>query len=571
MKKLILILPFLFGFISEPDSEVPIHLDWKIYDAQPYARFEKSEWDTFSDYEKSNAFYQTYFVTESGSRNNNGLSEGNAWSFTHAVETAIAGDLVNVKAGSYGNNKAIFSNAGTSGNPVKFVGYDNTPGDIVSTQYSTYVNHSGADPNSWPVFDGGTDFTGEMFLVTAPWVHIENFQLVNGRGAVGSYASATDLHLKNVVGIENGDQTEGETTGGSAGKGRGFIIRGDRSVLENCTQEDNTSQAFNSAGADDFVWKYCRAISDHNPNPTGYYFLFSGGSRNGVAEHCEVIRDPGNVHPGHGFVMKNDVQNCTFRNGYVEYAAVQVIFKNVENNIFEDITIQGFRNDPESSSVITWSNGAHNNTFRRILVRDSDVGMRINTWDDGEDGTGASNDPNIDKKGGGDFNTLEDCIFTNIGTVIQHTWASNDGPAFSEGNEFRNITIYDANIFLSTNFDASDYVFENIGLSGIASSNAITASTAGSNNGAFNNFSYTNCLYFNSSDSTWPSGWSSSTDPLFDNAGGDEIADYVVQPGSPWIGAGTSGQDVGYRHQGGGTPPTQQTKKDPFFGFLGNF
>jgi hypothetical protein len=73
----------------------------------------------------------TYYVdTATGSDADDGLSEANAWlTVQKAADTAVAGDLVYIKAGSYAEQVDFDTNAGAQATPIRFVGYTATPGD----------------------------------------------------------------------------------------------------------------------------------------------------------------------------------------------------------------------------------------------------------------------------------------------------------------------------------------------------------------------------------------------------------------------------------------------------------
>ena len=118
MKELIIVL--LFAFVGADDSHFINYDSYmnkvlkKNHIAQYYS---KQQWDVLNFTEKENLYFQHYFVSVSGSGENNGLSEEKAWSLSFAMRNAAAGDIINVKAGDYGAMQQSMHQDGNRGNP----------------------------------------------------------------------------------------------------------------------------------------------------------------------------------------------------------------------------------------------------------------------------------------------------------------------------------------------------------------------------------------------------------------------------------------------------------------------
>lgn len=58
---------------------------------------------------------------------------------TYAFANAVAGRQHYVKAGNYGAIELVSSSSGTALNPIKFIGYTTTPGDIIATSWPKHT------------------------------------------------------------------------------------------------------------------------------------------------------------------------------------------------------------------------------------------------------------------------------------------------------------------------------------------------------------------------------------------------------------------------------------------------
>lgn len=573
MKSILIILSLLLVSANPVVEKNSPFLDTSEYSALSYYNmyvkkigFEKyslSDWMDFTEEERHNAFYQTYFVTTTGSSGNNGLSEGGAWSLEHVdgTSTLTSGDLVNIKAGNYGKKYLDFSRSG-----VHYRGYKNNPGDVVTTQFSTYNSFEGVNAAEMPLIDAQLDFTTSSLVdVLASNVTLENIQITNGWMAVSTSTSATDLVLRNIIITKMGDQTFPQAPSGAYYVGFGVQFRGDRTLIENTHVENCGAEGLNSKGADDFEIRYSRLAANETRNGMDYYFLISGGSDGGEIHHCEVIRDPAVPHPGHGFDLKDFATNNYIHDIYLQNSTVEMNFIGSNNNLWEDVEIDA--NFSDNAATVAIINGAHHNTLRRFILNDVRDAIRLSNYDDGLDDSGGVSDPSRDKVGGGDFNILEDFIINHADVVITHNPGTDEDPALmeAEGNVFRRFTLYDIDKILVTSFPIKDYVFEDWLIhSPNFSGNAFTlisggqvpgsdkSSTSPHFSGPFNyagsitNFTYTNNHYFNKTGTgTYPLGFSTIGDPLLANVGGEDPSDYVLGSGSPAIGIGTTKPNIG--------------------------
>ena len=144
-----------------------------------------------------------YYVTVNGKSTNNGLSESSAWSIQKAFYAAKPGDIVYVKAGNYGNI-TLTPHAGTAGNPIKFVGYTNTPGDLISNNGSTFNYGDRADANKMPLLRGALTRNKVALSLQNSYVEVHNFQIQGYE--LGAAVRGHHVVFKNVVTYECGHQ-----------------------------------------------------------------------------------------------------------------------------------------------------------------------------------------------------------------------------------------------------------------------------------------------------------------------------------------------------------------------------
>ncbi len=116
------------------------------------------------------AFTEKY-ASVAGAGAHDGSSEGNAWTLAQAAANAVAGDRVNVKAGTYNLGASATLPSGSSGVPVAWRGYSSAIGDLESV--------------------GRTFATGPL--------SITNFPLIDGLGSYsisgGAYNHFTNLYF----------------------------------------------------------------------------------------------------------------------------------------------------------------------------------------------------------------------------------------------------------------------------------------------------------------------------------------------------------------------------------------
>ncbi len=388
---------------------------------------------------------QTRYVTVSGSSANDGLTENTAWSLSHAISSATGGMIINVKSGLYSGSYTQL-NDGSISNPIKFVGYVNTPGDIVSNNASTFQRTKMYNelPSAFimPLIRGIDENSGTGLKVDGDFVFFENIQVE--RFALSIIWNGDNGGCKNCVTNQNGEQDNNNLQ-----NGRGFHLYGNSNLIEDCFFLNANAEMFNIKGGSNNVVKNSVAWSDNVLNPGGYYFAITGldGSNpikygeSNVFENCTVFRRPeADLHRGHGFVLKDAARNNIVRDSETFNTGIEVNFSGVFDNIFENINVYGHFSEDSSefSSNIRVLNGAHNNIFRNIYIEDSRYPFNFHDFDDGY----ANSNGDRDEAQGGNNNSFVNIIGNRFDSVISFSSEVDGNSLYSWDNTFYNCTFY---------------------------------------------------------------------------------------------------------------------------------
>lgn len=476
------------------------------------------------------AFGQTRYVTATAVPGNDGTSEANAWTMAEALANDVPGMTVYVKAGAYA--PFVISSSGTSGNYIKYIGYDNTAGDIVTTNGSTYERGDNVSSAVMPLVTVPTNvFNG--INVTGNYVHVENFQ-ITGAGAPsvseqrGVISNGFATILDNIVVSDMGTFTTY-----SKYDGKGILVFGDNFIIRDSYVEDCTAEGYNVVGGDNGLIQRSYAYASNAGNPMDYYFNIANGATGNIVETSTAYREPPLAHGGHGLNIKDLATNNTFRNCNVFHTGIEANFSGVQNNTFQDINIYGTgTSSSQWASRIFVANGAQNNTFRNIFLKDVYCAIQIADYNDFYVGPGGDRDL---------ARTMDNTVFENIvvenGQRFLETQFFNGGvnTAPGNGNIFRNISLYNIQDFFVLQMPFTNVQLHNIGINTKTGTGSVFVLNG---NGSITQTSGNN-KYFNAS-GTFPTGWDSTTDPLFVSAGGGSALNYRIATGSPWINAGST-------------------------------
>ena len=407
-----------------------------------------------------------YYVTVNGNSNNDGRSENSAWNWQHAVNRANPGDIVYIKAGQYNNFNTKFTKDGSSGAPIRFVGYKNNPGDIDATTQSLLgadtkgrrgttrlANNVEFDFKSQPsasempyFYKAYTKNDPPAFEISGDFIEIHNV-VVHGYDTAFRLTNSSDnAKIINTITKEQGNMniSSSESSHPDRYNGTGYSITGASNFEVIFNSNLNSEQnAFQMMGCTSGQMKNNVCYSYNTINGTDYMFLLSSNGSTpttGVTmEYNMVYRNPNVAHGGHGFIGKNGAHDNVVRNFSVVNSNLEVNFTNIYNNTFENGTVQAAfysNNDPYGGILIT--NGAHDNTFRNIIIDGAWGGIVTHSYDDG-----ASSDPNIDSSDASVNNYFINLIVKNSQYAVIYSETGVNASGSVRDNYYLNCTFYD--------------------------------------------------------------------------------------------------------------------------------
>lgn len=392
-----------------------------------------------------------YYVTTTGKSTNNGLSEATAWSIEHAFDRAVAGDIVYVKAGNYGNKELIADNSGTVSKPIRFIGYTNSPGDLVSNNGSTFQYGDALNQNLMPLIVGNSpnnEGQGTGILVNENNITIENFQIT--KFETGVRARGTNIILKNIIATMIGDFNPSHSYPSATSNkflnysGNGIVLSGNNSELHNSFVLNCGAQGITFNNANQIVTNNNSVYADNSVNPTDYYFLIGEESFNSTFKNTKVHRVGSLAHNGHGIVLKGngDITGNTIDGFEIINTFLELQFPKTRNNTAKNGTIIKEPNvDSNQDTVggLKVANGSHHNSFENIEL--TNCSILFMDWDDGLSG---------DVNDSSDNNSFDRITVQDAHSAIAFSYFNVNNLASSADN----------NTFTNCNFNNLNYLFE---------------------------------------------------------------------------------------------------------------
>lgn len=267
----------------------------------------------------------TYYVRTDGSNSNNGLtnSAGGAWlTVQHAANTVVAGDTVNIAAGTYNERVNYTTGGGSSGSPATFVGAGQTTilGGWKITSSVGYVSASqmkltgsGVSQFEYLITCAGSNCTFSDFWLEGVYSDIEGFG-----GIATDYAVSTSNNTFTRINILNMNYSM-------------IVLWGTNHVVQDCTIVGDAGwDMFRAFGSGHIFRRNDCTLSNILTNPTQHpdflqaYWDDPFGSTNVVVDS--------NHFRGRGVV--DDLQIGNFED---QSLAGQVTSWTISNNVFEKI------------------------------------------------------------------------------------------------------------------------------------------------------------------------------------------------------------------------------------------
>jgi len=370
-------------------------------------------------------------VTVNGKASNDGRSESTAWNIEHAFNRAVAGDVVYIKAGDYGNKELFTDNSGKS-------------------KGSTFNYGDQLNASKMPLIRGSNPAAGTGLTIDENFVEIENFQITRFR--TGLLATGSNIVLRNVIGIDFGTQSNYD-----AYDGFGLQIKGNNALLENCFIQNATAEAIKLSDSDYSRVNYCSVYADNASNPTDYYFLLTGGTNNSIIENSYAERDQSLKHGGHGFDIKDLAENNTFRNCTAKRTNIELNFSGVRYNTIQDCFIYGVDTTTKNwHAGLVIFNGANNNLIKNVYIQDTWRAINWGDYNDGFVGPGGDRD----EVSMGYDNTFDGIVVKNTHMILNVGGGTNYSAKASR-NTLVNCDFSDFDFVAKTYYQTEDILFQN--------------------------------------------------------------------------------------------------------------
>ncbi len=469
------------------------------------------------------------FVATNGSSGNDGRSESRPWSLSYAVQNAQPGQTVFIKKGYYHESSILkFKNNGSSNNPIVFVGYNSSPGDIVSEPYSSFDYGDNLNSSNFPIVEGNYD---RVFLLESNYVELHNIAVTGTNSSPGSRGHYAFDITGNHNTLNNCVFTDMGTPGNNVYNGFGVIIRGgDHNQIVNCYGEDVGAEAFSiwDGGTHNRI-AYCDFRNDDYNLQTDYQFTTKQNSFNNLTadntiENNRAYRYHTGYHRGHGLNNKGGSNNL-WRNNFIYRLPMQVVFATSFDNTFKNNKVEG-----DESGHIKISSGAHHNTFDGNYVEVDYTGLVfISQYDD------AVPDSSVGRVNNGHDNTIINNIFVGGARPLTVGTGSRSG-SNCENNTIANNIFYGQRLPLHIEMNVSNMKLIN----NIFANNTNTVGTWLQHSGGSLDMTVANCNFYNNVHPT-PSGSGfsniSTSNPRFANP---NDGDFSLNSDSDLIDAGQS-------------------------------
>lgn len=410
---------------------------------------------------------EKYYVTINGSSSNDGRSESSSWSIEHAFDSARPGDVIFIKAGNYGFHNLIVKNSGTQQDPIFFVGYKNTPGDINANQGPTITwddykaNGDNLFPDEMPLLQGNRSqaprFTQNKTAIRV-WnvdnIVIKNIQIRNYQDGIWVHNSDNSI-FDNIINSDNGyfaDFTQGILDPNLLGSGIILYGKCNNSLIKNNMV---ANVAFRGLGIMDdshyntIEWSDVRSDKEKEENPTDYFIFIISGVDGDFATHnkirnSNVERLKHTAIGGHGYDLNtntrfNVIEDCTAYN--LAFHAHGIF---TSDNKIKNVHIQGGGVHPSFQGDFSFVDGAHDNILEDCSIDNalnavvfSDSGKEKGfLWDDVEDEQAGYN------------NTIIRLTATNLSkSAINMFW-------------YRENSFTNDNVFIDSSFENVPVLFE---------------------------------------------------------------------------------------------------------------
>ena len=400
-----------------------------------------------------------YFVDAAATGTGDGLSETNA--FTTIQEGLNAanspGSTIWVKAGTYVNTEGdVIRGSGTIINPIKIIGYKNTPGDISSMYYNFNSTQRAPDldPTEMPIIDGTNVHKAGLRGDDKSYIIVRNMQVTNytyginfsrGRGIVIDNCVTKDMYGTGAI-EGAGFSIDKRTSNGASYSPSYYRIKNSISINAGMSN-------IHTVGAYNLI-DNCKSYNDKSGGGstygTDYYYNIMGDFNILRKSSAEAIDNTVNGS-SHGLALRGPSSEMSEFGATTSYNLIELCFVKTgsnqgaqsrnpytHNNVFKDIEITGFGKDIASTgNGISNQTGAHNNIYERMHLHDLNAALIYMTGSEG------GNNPSLLHTSG---NIINNSIIENVKEVI------------NSFNILNVIATYDNNKVYNTTINNVDYM-----------------------------------------------------------------------------------------------------------------
>lgn len=422
--------------------------------------------DNWTVNDASRVFYVAPGANGSGTSINDPMSMDQAFN----ANQVQGGDWYWVKAGDYGMKNYDLSNLDTDAtrfNPIAWVGYRTTPGDIVSQPYGGFNTAPNTDgKHSNPMANLPTNSAGHHILDSSlmPTItgnqgnapdYLDNDYAFESDGGEEGYIfknfqvqfMAAGWFIKNpkywlfdnVVSAHMGNFQDIEGQGGSNQELRGEGIQfekngpaGNNCVVKNSFFAQHAIKALSFSEGEYNLAVDVACYSDiNNGNPQDYYFHTTG--KYNQFRRVRAIRNINSRHSGHGICFNYGSEHNMSQDSYIygtsfHFDASHACLSKDNVIVKEQDWCQYITNDPEGNNSLCYSGGGY------AVMDDANHNMV-----DGGRYSGAgfldsqkhSRPGHTNVESAGHNNTFKNAVITDIGdSVFSYGNWSGDTPAF---------------------------------------------------------------------------------------------------------------------------------------------
>ncbi|WP_273276725.1 Ig-like domain-containing protein [Maribacter polysiphoniae] len=455
-----------------------------------------------------------YYVTVNGKSNNDGRSESSSWNIQHAFATAVAGDVIYIKAGNYGATTLTTGHSGIDGNPIKFIGYTTTPGDIVASTWSTYSYEDydadgGYLPSDIMPLIKGTDLSPEWadiaITIDDEYIWIENFMVERFSHGFRTTANHTTLVncYSNLAGNwdpSNAGWNAPYSVNPPSGNLRGYGFANNESgnyfTIKNSTVFNAGADAIFITYGDDHIGEYNSVYTDRSGNASDYLYVLWESDRAQLTHNRAyrfLDRDTGADLPHHSRGLANSGSfNCVIDDFYI-YNTRLTLQKGASNNTYKNVVMEG--TSETFTGAVVLENACESNLFINTKIKNGY--LEFNDWGEGSYVYEEAGLPNYFLNTVID-NTHNQVINKGFISIQNDAYNKLNSPMHSAGKQyFIGGSFANADYLFTQDRPVDNFVFKDITFSNVASGyiSEIISGSPKTGNFTFSNCNFNNCNF----------------------------------------------------------------------------